>query len=118
LQGPVQALARAAQACGRRALALPCSIALIDDSAAWLEALQWAKAQGVHGCLCIHPQQVLAANATLGPSPQELAWAQAVLTQAEQHQGSVFRLNGQMVDAPVLTRAQRWLAQSPRASAP
>jgi citrate lyase subunit beta/citryl-CoA lyase len=109
LQAPAQAVIRAARACDVLAYALPCSIALIEDTKAWQDGLQWARAQGGHGALCIHPKQVAAIHACFQASPKELEWAQRVLQMAESHAGAAFRMDGLMVDLPVLERAKRLL---------
>jgi citrate lyase subunit beta/citryl-CoA lyase len=107
LHTPAQAVIRAAHACDVLAYAMPCSIALIDDSESWQEGLEWARAQGGHGALCIHPQQIAAVHAHFQSSPQEIEWAQRALQMAETHAGAAFRMDGQMVDTPVLERAKR-----------
>ena len=107
LQGPAQALIRAARACNRQAYALPCSIALLDDTQTWQEALQWAHAQGGHGALCIHPKQLKAVHSVMQASPAEIEWAHRVLNRAAAHAGAAFRMDGQMIDNPVLARAKR-----------
>ncbi|MCP6134014.1 citrate lyase subunit beta, partial [Klebsiella pneumoniae] len=67
---------------------------------------------GYGGALCIHPKQVPLIHAALAPSSAELAWARRVVEASEAANGAgAFQLDGQMVDAPVLLRAQRLLAQ-------
>jgi citrate lyase subunit beta/citryl-CoA lyase len=62
--------------------------------------------------LCIHPAQVAAVNAALGPTAAEVDWARKVLEASRQAGGGAFSLDGRMVDAPVLRLAQRTLAQA------
>lgn len=109
LQTPAQAVIRAARASDLLAYALPCSIALIDDTQAWQDGLQWARAQGGHGAMCIHPKQIAAVHSSFQASAQEIEWAQSVLQMAQTHAGAAFRMDGQMVDTPVLERAKRLL---------
>ncbi len=68
-----------------------------------------SRRMGFGGKLCIHPAQVVPVQAAFAPQPQELAWARRVLEAAPAHGGAVFRLEGRMVDAPVLALAARVL---------
>lgn len=63
--------------------------------------------------LCIHPSQVGPVNAALAPSAAELAWAHRVVLGDATERGGVFVLDGKMVDAPVVLKARRLLAQAP-----
>ncbi|MBP6562536.1 MAG: CoA ester lyase [Neisseriaceae bacterium] len=65
---------------------------------------------GFAGMLCIHPQQVAVVHDLLAPSPALLAWAQAVVDEANASGRLAFQLDGEMIDAPVIARAQRLLA--------
>lgn len=67
---------------------------------------------GFTGKLCIHPDQVAAANAALLPSDEEIAWAHRVLEARDPRTDGVLSVDGRMVDAPVIKRAQRLLARS------
>ena len=57
--------------------------------------------------LCVHPRQVDGVHEALRPSPQELAQAQRVLAADAQAGGAALRLDGAMVDAPVVLAARR-----------
>lgn len=67
-----------------------------------------ARHTGFAGMLCIHPAQVAVVNAAFLPTADQATWAAAVIEQARSQPGA-FRFQGQMVDAPVLARAQRLL---------
>ena len=67
-----------------------------------------ARRFGFGGKLCIHPAQVAAVNASLGPSDEQRAWALRVLEAAATQGDGAFRFEGAMVDAPVLARARRF----------
>lgn len=71
-----------------------------------------SRRMGFGGKLCIHPAQVTPVQAAFAPGPEELAWAARVLEAAPAHGGAVFRLDGRMVDAPVLALAARLLARA------
>jgi citrate lyase subunit beta/citryl-CoA lyase len=67
-----------------------------------------ARRDGFGGKLCIHPSQVDPVNRAFAPTPEQREWARRVLDTAATESG-VFRLDGQMVDRPVLERARRVL---------
>lgn len=69
-----------------------------------------ARRGGFGAKLCIHPEQVRPVHAALGPSAEQLAWAQRVNGAMQAAGGGVISLDGRMVDAPVLRLAQRLLA--------
>ena len=70
---------------------------------------QRARRFGFGAKLCIHPAQVAAVNAALGPSDEQRAWARRVLEAATTLGDGAFRFEGAMVDAPVLARARRFV---------
>ncbi|BBG02498.1 MULTISPECIES: HpcH/HpaI aldolase/citrate lyase family protein [Pseudonocardia] len=78
---------------------------LRSDSAAAVVAGFAAKA-------CIHPVQVPVVRKAFRPTDDEVAHAHAVLAAAERHGGGVFRLDGRMVDAPLLAHAREVLRQA------
>jgi citrate lyase subunit beta/citryl-CoA lyase len=65
---------------------------------------------GFTGMLAIHPAQIPVINAAFTPSPAEMEWARRVVYAfaANPHAG-VLQLDGQMLDAPHLTRAKNIL---------
>lgn len=77
----------------------------LDDDQATVRDAARARALGFTGKLCIHPRQVAAVNEAMSPTEAQVAWAGRVLT-AEP--GAV-RVDGQMVDPPVVARAERIL---------
>ena len=62
---------------------------------------------GFGGKFCIHLRQVSAVHAGLAPTDEQLRHARQVL--AASADGSVGRVNGQMVDVPVIAGALRLL---------
>jgi citrate lyase subunit beta/citryl-CoA lyase len=76
-----------------------------------------ARRGGFGAKLCIHPEQVGPVHAALGPSAEQLAWAQRVNKAMHAAGGGVISLDGRMVDAPVLRLAQRLLAQEAQGAA-
>lgn len=85
-----------------------------DDQRFVAEARQ-ARALGYTGKLCIHPAQVPLAHQVFSPTPQEVARARRLLDafhQAQAERQGVIVFEGQMVDLPLVRRAQTILAQS------
>jgi citrate lyase subunit beta/citryl-CoA lyase len=78
----------------------------VFDDAHLREDLAAARALGMGGKLCIHPSQLDAVREAFAPSAAERDWAQEVVETAERHRGSVFSLNGQMIDQPIIARAR------------
>jgi citrate lyase subunit beta/citryl-CoA lyase len=70
-----------------------------------------AVAVGFDGKVAIHPSQVPVIRAGYTPTDDQADWARRVLEAARDERG-VFQFEGQMVDMPVLRRAQRIVALS------
>jgi citrate lyase subunit beta / citryl-CoA lyase len=71
-----------------------------------------AVAVGFDGKVAIHPTQVSVIRAGYTPTDDQADWARRVLEAARDARG-VFAFEGQMVDMPVLRRAQRIVALAP-----
>lgn len=84
--------------------------ARLDDPTLLSADVARARRLGFAGKLCIHPSQIAPVHAGFAPSEAELAWATRVVAAAQE--GAATRLDGAMVDRPVLLRAQRLLAQA------
>ncbi len=69
-----------------------------------------ASASGFDATACIHPSQAEIIRAAYAASPEEVAWAERVLAEAERQPG-VFRFEGKMVDEPVLRQARAMLGR-------
>lgn len=83
--------------------------AALDDAARLDSDVARSRRLGFGAKLCIHPQQVGPVNEGLGPTQAQRAWAQRVLEANRTLGTGAFRLDGQMIDAPVLQRARRML---------
>lgn len=70
-----------------------------------------ALSYGFGAKLCIHPRQVNAVHAALSPSEAEEHWARRVLEGNRNAGGAAFKLDGRMVDVPVVLQAQRILGR-------
>ncbi|MGI3784132.1 MAG: HpcH/HpaI aldolase/citrate lyase family protein [Janthinobacterium lividum] len=96
----------AAKARGRLALdAVHMDIADLDGLRA---ACEDAAAVGFDATVAIHPSQVPVIRAAYRPSPDQVAWARALL-QAHGEDGGVGTFEGRMVDGPVFRQAVRVL---------
>ena len=82
----------------------------LDDDAKVADDAAYARDLGFTGKLLIHPRQVAPARETFTPSTEQVAWARRVVAASEQ--GGAVRVDGAMVDAPVVARAVRVLRQS------
>ena len=82
----------------------------IDDPRQLVEDTQHARKLGFAGKLCIHPNQIAHVHGCFRPGAQELAWARRVLAQAAQSNGAALALDGEMIDRPVILRAERVVA--------
>jgi len=82
--------------------------ALDDPAASGVDAAR-ARSLGFAGKLCIHPSQVEAVNAAFSPSQEEVTWAHRIVEASAG--GGAVRLDGHMVDGPVILKAQTILAR-------
>ncbi len=80
-----------------------------DLSGLALEAAD-ARASGFSATACIHPSQVSVIREAYRPTPEEVAFATALLAAARDERG-VFRFEGRMVDEPVLRHARSVLGR-------
>jgi citrate lyase subunit beta/citryl-CoA lyase len=76
------------------------------DPVAFGHAVSRSKALGFGAKLCIHPAQVELVNEAFLPTTEELDWARRVMAAAEGGAGAAVALDGKMVDAPVIRRAE------------
>jgi len=99
-------------------LAMDGAYAALDDDAGYREEAHMARRLGFIGKSCIHPRQVVLANAAFAPSDAELAQARRIVEAAQaahaQSRGA-FVVDGRMIDLPFLKRAQALLATARRA---
>jgi citrate lyase subunit beta/citryl-CoA lyase len=72
-----------------------------------------AVAVGFDAKVAIHPTQVAVIRAGYAPTDDQVRWARTVLDTARSERG-VFQFDGQMVDMPVLRRAERIVQLAPR----
>jgi citrate lyase subunit beta/citryl-CoA lyase len=88
------------------------SIAEFRDLERYGGSVKRSNAAGLKGTLCIHPAQVDIANKGFTPSAEQLEHAARVVAAAEAARRSgagAAGLDGKMIDAPVLRRAENVL---------
>ena len=75
-------------------------------------ALERSRRGGFQGRLCVHPDQIAPVNAAYLPSGEELARAERIVAafkEAEAGGAAAIEVDGQMVDYPIVHRAQALL---------
>lgn len=82
----------------------------IGDAARLAQDVARARDLGFGAKLCIHPNQIEPVERGFAPTEAERRWAQAVVSAFEQARGSAVRLEGKLIDLPVVERARRLLA--------
>ena len=85
----------------------------LGDRARLLGDLAWSRRHGFGAKLCIHPAQVEPIHTALAPDAEALAWAHRVLA-ADRAAPGAARLDGRMIDRPVVLQAARTLARAGR----
>jgi citrate lyase subunit beta/citryl-CoA lyase len=83
----------------------------LGDQARLLADLGWSRRHGFGAKLCIHPAQVEPIHTALAPDAEALAWAHRVLA-ADRAAPGAARLDGRMIDRPVVLQAARTLARA------
>ena len=83
--------------------------AALDDTEKLRQDVERARRLGFGGKLCIHPRQIEWVNRGFLPSDQDIEWARRVVAAAEAAGGGAVRMGAEMVDAPVVARAQQIL---------
>lgn len=107
---------RLAIALGSRRAGLPPPVdgvtTALDDTARLHADTARSHRLGFRGKLCIHPKQVDIVNGAFAPNAAQIAWARRVTAAAAAVESTgAFCLDGQMIDAPVVQRAQALLAE-------
>lgn len=100
-------LAFASRAAGIAAPLASPTIGIDDDEAVERDA-RYARKHGFGGKLCIHPAQLGPTRRAFRPSDAQLAWARSIVGAGS----GASRLDGQMVDRPVIELARRVLRRA------
>jgi len=86
----------------------------LDDLEGLRAETRFAVTLGYDGKMVVHPDQVPVVHDALAPDADEMAWARRVLDAHEAVDGrGVFEVDGEMIDAPLIARAERILDRAP-----
>ncbi|MBA2057722.1 CoA ester lyase [Psychrobacter cryohalolentis] len=69
----------------------------------------WSQ-MGMSGMLCIHPKQVATVKQYLQPTDADIEFARRVIEEYERSGQAIFKIDGKMVDAPVIERCRQLLS--------
>lgn len=84
----------------------------MKDAEGFRRALERSRRGGFQGRLCIHPDQIAPVNSAYLPTAEELAQAERIVAafrEAEAKGAAAIQLDGQMIDYPIVHRAQALL---------
>lgn len=81
-----------------------------DEKGMFAEAVDAARS-GFAASACIHPKQVDTVRRAYRPEPAQVEWALRVVEKSQNYPGA-FKLDGEMVDAPLIAQAHRVLARA------
>ncbi|WP_338728029.1 CoA ester lyase [Haladaptatus sp. DJG-WS-42] len=87
----------------------------IRDTDGLADETAFAIELGYDGKMAIHPAQVSVINDAFTPESDQVEWATAVLAardEAEAEGRGVFRVNDEMIDAPLIAQAERIVARA------
>ncbi|PSQ43900.1 CoA ester lyase [Halobacteriales archaeon QS_9_68_42] len=80
----------------------------IEDDDRLAEETAFAAQLGYDGKMAVHPGQLSVINEAFTPDPEAVEWAEKVLAAREAADDrGVFRVDDEMIDAPLLARAER-----------
>jgi citrate lyase subunit beta/citryl-CoA lyase len=111
---PKQAMVIAARAAGVMPIGYIGSVVDFSDEAAFGAMVERSRRFGFDAATCIHPRQVAIVNRAYGVSAAEAAHARRLVEENARQLAAgrgAFQLDGKMVDAPLVARAQRVLSR-------
>lgn len=82
------------------------------DRDGFVDEARCARDLGFSGKSCIHPRQIADANRIFSPDEREIVWAQRVVDAAASAANGAFTVDGRMIDAPFIKRAEATLAMA------
>jgi citrate lyase subunit beta/citryl-CoA lyase len=86
-----------------------------EDTEGLATDAEFARELGFDGKMTIHPAQVSVVNNAFSPDPGDIDWAERVLVardEAESDNKGVFTVDGEMIDAPLITQAETILERA------
>jgi citrate lyase subunit beta/citryl-CoA lyase len=105
----------ASRAAGKVPLGVPGSLATIANADRFAEVVDLGRRMGMAGTVCIHPDQVAVVQRAYAPDQGAVSEAQSILRafdEAERAGKGAVSLNGKMLDAPIVERARRLVAEA------
>ena len=90
------------------------SVADYVDEEAYRLRVQRARRLGFEGAFCIHPKQVPIVNAAFSPDAEEVAHAEALVSEFDRQLAAgraAFAFKGRMVDLPMVEQARLVVAR-------
>lgn len=87
-----------------------------EDEDGLVEDARFAVRLGYDGKLAIHPAQIGPINSAFTPDEEDVEWARRVLAARDEHEKGVFSVDGEMIDAPLLTQAERIVSRAEAAN--
>lgn len=76
------------------------------DEAGLRDETRFAIQLGYDGKLAIHPAQIEPINEAFTPAAEDVEWARRVLQARDDNDGGVFRVDDEMIDGPLIERAE------------
>jgi citrate lyase subunit beta/citryl-CoA lyase len=114
LLAPKQQLVIAARAAGVLPMGYLGSVTQLADEASFRSMVRRSRRFGFEMATCVHPRQVAIVNDEYGVRSEELALAQRVIEANADNESrgiGAFRLEGKLIDKPVVDRARRVVAR-------
>lgn len=112
LNVPAARLAIASSASGLLAIGFPGSIGNFKNLDLYRRQIERGRDLGMNAVAAIHPAQLPVICEALRPTPDEISWARSVIDASRNDGRALSKVDGAMVDAPVLLRARRILARA------
>lgn len=82
-----------------------------NDSEGLSQRVKLWSQMGMSGMLCIHPKQVATVKESLRPSDADIEFAKRVIAEYESTGKAVFKVEDNMIDAPVIKRCYQLLSR-------
>lgn len=108
LRPAVFQLNQAAKSRGLSSFAVPAGMSDFNDASTLEREAQYARTIGTSGGYAVHPAQVEVLNTVFSPTVEETTWARKVMDAAKNADAQglgVFKVDGQMIDKPLVERA-------------
>lgn len=111
---PKQLMLLSAKSAGIQPIGFIGTVANLSDWAAFESMVKLSHTYGFETATCIHPDQVKIVNRLYGVSQDEFDYSTRVVNAYKEHESvgrGAFKLDGKMIDIPLLQRAQKNIAK-------